>query len=158
MNIPKLIGPQIYGEPKSGERYISVNIDINQLRTSPFINFTGYAWVDQKFGFGMSLIKNSGRKVIIHDSDFLGLDSYAEILKAQKHTVCFVLQPKEWSVKNMRERGVFGGAPASNKRIRNAYNKLKSLGVSVKKFQNPLALERYLLKQSKPALKIVKGA
>jgi hypothetical protein len=103
----------------------------------------------------MSLLRNSWARIVIHDSDYLGCDAYAEVLKEKKHTVIFVLQPKEWSMKNMRsQRGVFGGCPASNQRIRRAYEKLKSMGVSTKKFQSPFALERYLLKLStKPTLK-----
>lgn len=144
MKIASLIGPRIYGDPKPNKKCISVNIDLDDVRSSKFLNFTGYTWLDQKYGFALKLIETSYNKIIIHDSDYLRLDTHAEVLIKRGHTVCFVLSPREWSVKNMGDKGVFGGAPASNKRIRAAYEHLKSLGVSVKKFQNPLALEKYL--------------
>lgn len=150
MNIPKLIGPQIYGSAKNSNT-VSINIDLSFIRTNRILNFTGYAYVDQTYKFATNILTTKKSLLVIHDNDYLGFDGYAELLKENNHTVCFVLAPKEWTTKNMGDRTntVFGGCPASNSRIRKAHDKLKSLGVKVKKFQNPLALEKYLIKQVK---------
>lgn len=148
LTIPKLIGKPIYGPSKCGKS-VQVNIDINEMRDLRVVNLTCYAYVDQKYKFARSILEHSFNRTVITDTDYVGFDEMIELLLKNKHTVCFVLAPREWSVQRMGDRTntVFGGAPASNARIRKAFNKLKAAGVKVKKFQNPMALQRYLQKQ-----------
>lgn len=140
-HLSKLMGPQLYAAPANGGKIIQTNISIERLRESRVINFTGYSWVDQKFQFGISLLKNSCNKLVVHDSDYLGITEYAEILKANGHEVIFVLgKSNDWR----RQTHPFSRAAASNKRIRSAFALLKEAGVKVRKFQDLGALTRYL--------------
>ena len=154
--LAKLMGPQIYGTTgKLADKYIEVSISINRLRTSPIVNFTGFSWCDQKYGFAMSMLRNSWCKTIVHDSDYLGLAEYAEVLKERDHEVVFILNKREFSVRNISDRtnGHFSTASASNKRIRKAFEKLKSAGVRVRKFRTLATLERYLIAKAKGGAK-----
>lgn len=143
-NLLNLIGPQIYGNPRPGSKKVSINIDLDQIHSKVF-NFTGYSWVDQKFKFATNLLFNClHNKIIIHDSDYLGLEEYAEHLKERNHEVVFVLSPSEdWT----KSGHPLSQRPASNQRIRAAHDRLKEAGVKVKKFKSMDALEKYLIRK-----------
>jgi hypothetical protein len=154
INLLKQIGPQVYASPKKGKKRISINMDLDHVLESRIINFTGYAWSDQKFGLVMSLLKNSRKFRIVHDSDYLGLSDHAAILREMNHEVLFVLAPKDRTRKNIMSRDLPycsplspGIATASNARIRKAHDRLKEAGVKVKKFKSMAALAKYLSKK-----------
>lgn len=136
------MGPQIYGvSGRKADKYIRITFDIKRLRESRIVNFTGYSWSDSKWQIGMTMLRNSGSKVVVHDSDYLACDEYIETLKANKHEVVFVLgKSNDWR----NQTHPMSKCAASNKRIRNAFKKLKAAGVKVRKFQDLSALTRYL--------------
>ena len=144
--LTKLMGPQLYAASgRKQDKYVEVNFSIKRLRESRIFNFTGYAWVDQKYQIGIQALKVHRSKTVIHDSDYLAIDEHAEVLKNQGHEVVFVLNEREFSVKNiMMPTGRFSRASASNKRMRAAFEKLKARGVRVRKFKCLKALTRYL--------------
>lgn len=153
-NLLNMIGPQIYSIPQKGKRCVSINIDLDHFRAKRILNLTGYIWSDQKFGIAMNMIRNSRGLTLVHDSDYLGLREYGEVLKDREHEVLFVLAPKDRTLKTLGRRDMPYCSPlspgiptASNARIRKAYDRLKEAGVKVKKFRSMDAMEKYLVKK-----------
>lgn len=141
----QLIGPQLYGQPKKESKMVSVNISFEYLRR-PFavLNFTGFAWVDQKYRFARNILEERGGLTIIHDSDYVAMKHLRDMLRDKNHEVVFVLSPSE----DYRKKDhPFGKGNASNQRIRKAYDLLKEHGVKVKKFKSLDALTNYLIKK-----------
>lgn len=142
----KMIGPQMFSHPKKGSKYISINFDLEHLRTKKIMNYTGYVWSDIKFQIGLNYLRSCTGMTIIHDSDFLAVSDYIDFLLNNKHEVVFVLRPTEDYRKSDSPLSP-KIATASNKRIRMAYDRLKKAGVKVKKFKSMKALEKYLDKK-----------
>lgn len=129
---------------------VTVNINLKSLNNTRILNLTQYAWVDQKYQFAINILKVRGNLSVVTDSDYLGIAEYVDVLKENKHEVLFALNPREFSLKNLGDRtnSMFGGAPASNQRMRLAFDKLKAAGVNVRKFKTREALEAYLTKRA----------
>jgi len=138
------LGTQVYSRPKRGQKCIQVSFNPD-TRFSHALNFTGFAYVDCKYGLVKNILNESVCNVVVSDNDLIGRDDYIAVLS--KNTTVVLVYQKMTEAHSMLDRisnVAFGGCGASKKRLQNTKARLKNAGIKVKLFTSEQTCLNYL--------------